>query len=1171
MNDLTPMDSRDAQRGEVIEGTYTEVHDVPAIVPPEATDAPPTGDAQPAEAVEPEFFNDAELLGADCPEFEAILEQPVTLMIGEMWGAKDRRNTQDGYWKQVTMPWVQWIDGKAGDKNTAAWGFSRHPEGKEKAGACVVFGSSVGQARKAKAMNEMFAMGIDIDSGAQLDDVLAKLEELGLFCLVYTSHSHGKRGLQLKHDVVIQKLKIKPSELNKAQVQKYLREIDKNRYDESFISKIEIKEMKKQVKEGVVIELSTPPLDKFRLIFPLVQPVKIIDLAETQGAALEVWEDKITGLATELLGVHFDTSCTDPSRLFYTARHPKDAEDWFCGVVRGKPLAFEDVPSVKKSDYTRTRTAQNLNAFEIAGGAADNVGRAPLAFAPSGASLNDWHRMAKSRFGMADLLEDQCRDRIRIAGGEPTGHIHIECPFEHEHTSEGGTASMAVNALDAKGADDGEQYWTWFCLHDACRGRHKLEFLEEALRQQWFSEDLLFGDSLYLMPGADDNEDEDVLIEGEHSTKAERAVERSKSVRKDLLDRAKAFDNETTESQIAKIIAEAIEADADRPAMAALKAELTTKTYLGARDFNEMVKQAKKEAKKARKGKAKADTRESVIPECGYFDDFDVQIEYVKERVRAQNEVTPTLFNYGGVFATADAVRHQVRLITLRDQMNAVLRPHTRWRKPLYDGETRVCAMPEDVLRAIYQDFEFADTLPELLSVVATPFFDRDGNLVNEDGYHPGARVILSSGGLEVPRVSAEPTPEEVMEARRLIVEEILADFPLAGLNRAEIMATLDREGDGPASEGEHAVTHAVAMAILPFMREMVQGPTPGHVLTKPSPGTGASLLVEALTSIASGKPAPAMELPDDKREISKTLSAALTLGDPFMLFDNVGKAIASSALAMAMTGTTYQARILGKSQTVAVPVRVVWVMTGNNISASEEIIRRMLLIPLDAGVHDPKSRKPDGGWRHPNVRDWVNANRARLVWACLTLIQNWIATGKKPFTKATLASFESWAEAVGGVLAAAGFRGFLEGQKEERAKAVDSNEDGLAQLLFAFSAYPSCTLFRPGGNARFSGTVTHSIMDMLNGTERHDDLGETLDPIQISGWGYSSHDGQYNTAGKIGAGMKLLARKPHQSGEVVMEFEELADTRGGGKVYKMTKARADGAQEGSPQEGEIE
>jgi hypothetical protein len=334
-------------------------------------------------------LNDAVILGPEPEGFMDFLHQPATFLTGEMWGAKDRRNTQDGDWKAITLPWGAWINGGEGDKNRAAWGLSRHPEGKNKEGASIVLGSSIEGARKANAMNEMYALGLDIDSGAPLDGVVAKIRELSLFALIYTSHSHGKSGLEIKRDEVMRKLGI-ADDPTLPQVQEYLRMHSKSRYEESFITQVRIEDVKRQTKEGVKIVLSTPPLDKFRIIFPLAEAVKLIDLAPTQQAALEVWEDKITGMAWEALGVHFDTSCTDPSRLFYTARHAADAE-WDCLILRGDPQKFEDVPVYKKHQYTKHR--QKLSPWEIAGDDGD-VKKVPECQTPSGKCLNDWHRHA---------------------------------------------------------------------------------------------------------------------------------------------------------------------------------------------------------------------------------------------------------------------------------------------------------------------------------------------------------------------------------------------------------------------------------------------------------------------------------------------------------------------------------------------------------------------------------------------------------------------------------------------------------------------------------------------------------------------------------------------------------------------------------------------------------
>lgn len=92
-----------------------------------------------------------------------------------------------------------------------------------------------------------------------------------------------------------------------------------------------------------------------RVIVPLAEPIKLIDLADTQVESLSLWEDKVTGLACTVLGVHFDKVCTDPSHLFFPPRHSKGSEMWDCAIVQGDPLAFDDIPAMEKALYTRER------------------------------------------------------------------------------------------------------------------------------------------------------------------------------------------------------------------------------------------------------------------------------------------------------------------------------------------------------------------------------------------------------------------------------------------------------------------------------------------------------------------------------------------------------------------------------------------------------------------------------------------------------------------------------------------------------------------------------------------------------------------------------------------------------------------------------------------------
>jgi hypothetical protein len=1076
---------------------------------------------------DPEYINNAEIIGTDVAGLEEFLSREATFLTGEMWGARDRRNTQDKDWKAQTLTWAQWIEGQPGNKNAPAWGFSRHPVGKHKEGSCIVLGSSVDGARKAKAMDTMYAMGLDVDSGASLDETLDRVEELGLLCFAYTTFSHGKTGLELKRDEVLRKLSI-TRDPTIEEVQTFLRDHDKHRYEESFIAGCTIEKQKHQTSEGVKIVLDTPPLDKFRLIFPLAEPVKLIDLADTQQASLDLWEDKITGLARNTLGVHFDVSCTDVSRLFYTARHPKGSDDWYAAIIMGNPLSFDDVKPMRKAAYTG---GKDQNAFTMAGGDED---RPPECTAPSGMSLNGWHFQkngAKDRFLIADLLETLCADKIRTAGGEAQGHVHTECPFEHEHSEEGGTATMAINCIDADPRPSGESYWTWFCHHDACQGRHKLQFLEEALRQGWFEEDSLYDlDQGFLLPVGDDEVDPFEAQE----VKEERAAT--------FEERAAEFDGKTAadaEKFIAEVYAAGVEDAAIRER---INKNIKNKLGLPVKTVRDMwaaldkAKEQKAKEKKKKKGKIEGILTTAPAPD---------QTEYVRESVKVANEKDPFLFEY---MEEATIVRRG-RVVTLdrkgkRHQLGKV----TVFHRPKGEDAFQHVFAPYDVVDDLFSS-DLSDFCLPLRGTVDTPFFAADGTLVMENGYHAGSQMYLDSG-VDIDRVSGVPTAEEVDAAKRLIVENLLADFPLDGLTRPEIMKALD-------GEPIPAVTHAVALTLLPFMREIIDGPTPGWVLSKPAPGTGASLLVKLLTTVASGVPAPESSLPSNKEEIPKTLTALLMNGPTHIVFDNVNHSMDSGELASAQTSRTYQARVLGKSQTVEVDVRSVFIFTANNASLAAELLRRSIFIPLDAKVEAPEKRT---GFMHEDVFKWVDQNRARLVHACLTLIQNWVAQGMQR-SAYNLASFEDWAKVTGGVLDAAGFAGFLEGQEDAKAMAADAAQDSIDQLMDVLSDYPDDTLFRPGGKAKFNDEVTVNLVDILNGAERAftEPGNDQLDPIQINGWGYSDFDGCYKTAGRIRPGFDKLARKPRRGRasddrEYILHFEAIQDTKNKGAVFRMTK-----------------
>jgi hypothetical protein len=113
---------------------------------------------------------------------------------------------------------------------------------------------------------------------------------------------------------------------------------------------------------------------------------------------------------------------------------------------------------------------------------------------------------------------------------------------------------------------------------------------------------------------------------------------------------------------------------------------------------------------------------------------------------------------------------------------------------------------------------------------------------------------------------------------------------------------------------------------------------------------------------------------------------------------------------------------VLGVSEIVRLPIRCIWIATGNNPEFSGEMARRLVRIRLDARIDQPWRRS---GFRHPNLMVWLHANRPQLVAACLTLCRAWIAADM-PRGDKSVGSFEDWAAVMGGILDAIGVSGFL-------------------------------------------------------------------------------------------------------------------------------------------------
>ncbi len=1012
-------------------------------------------------------IGDADLLGEDHPEMQELLDRNFVFMTGNIYGQNDRRNTQDGDWKRMEMSLLAWLVGV--DKGKNSWGLARHPEAKRKEGASIVFAETIGGSRKDAAAKEMQSIGLDIDSGAKAEKVKAKLVKQGIFSILYTSFNHKKTELILKHDDIVRKMKLDDTP-NRAHVQQYLREHHKDRFDESFINSIEVINFRKQTKDGLRVVLKTDPLDKFRIIIPLWEPVTLSDLAPTVAAWKDVWADLVCGVAVNMLDISFDATSCDVNRGFYTPRHPAGGE-WDCAVIQGRPLRIGDIEPYSKATYVKNRGEPEDPFME--GTSGDGADDRETYHSPGGLNLNRWHTKHKERFNIADVLETYCHDKLRKAGGEKVGTVHIECPFEHEHTSEGGTATMAMNP----DANSEYGYWTIFCKHDACQGRNKLEFLQRMLEDGWFEESLLKDDA-WNLGAADDDEPEQTSQSSD-----------------DIASAVSDLDDDSSDDSIRAVVRPFAKKNADAATFGRLKNAIADRVPLTKPEVGKLIKEERANAratarKKNKDGPLRTDSG------------FETLVDMTKKKLAKENEKDPFLFGYiEQPIDLRERADGGVRVKTLTyDGLSEVISRTVKYEKPVGDGNYISAPPPDEVVKNIHHQ-DLTEYTRALRGIAEAPFFDKDANLVSETGYHSESQVYLSMPpGFEVARVSANPSDEELARCRELFLE-VLGDFPFDGMTPEEIA-----DGKSPS------FANAVGMMALPFMREMIDEPTPGHLVNKPAPGTGAGLLLDVTAIVWTGKVATMMTIPKRKEEIGKTIIAKLRSGASYLCFDNIPDNLDSDDLAMALAQGSIDARVLGKNDASAVDdveVSATWIFTGNNVTMSGELLRRMVMISLNAGMASPEKR---GGWRHGNLKQWTKEHRSELVWACLTIIQKWIAGGRQPLVSdARKGSFDEWLACVGGVLRDAGIENFYGNEDELKEAASDAEDDGLSQLASVLADY------LPGQEFYISGDG-NAIIDILNN-------GPDGRAILIPKWGHL--DGMYSNVQRLGTSFKKFAGKP--------------------------------------------
>lgn len=437
----------------------------------------------------------------------------------------------------------------------------------------------------------------------------------------------------------------------------------------------------------------------------------------------------------------------------------------------------------------------------------------------------------------------------------------------------------------------------------------------------------------------------------------------------------------------------------------------------------------------AKRNKRMKDEAANVVDVSG----FEELCEYGRGGLEKGNRGKhPALYRHGSELVRVPETptgESRIEILTQKT-FNHALNTQAPFRKTRGDGGDYIsAAAPRDVAEHLFADP--ALPLPTLEKIVTVPTFTAEGELIQTPGYHKGSGLLyLPDPGLAV---SVGEVDETAAKDAAAFLVDLFADFPFDGCTRAENL-------DNPGA----SLTNFIGLLLTPFVAPIIDDVVPAHLLTKPAPGTGASLLAEACQLVIDGKTDLRPPLSRNEDERRKALFTAVQMQKNFLVYDNVAGEMDSATIASFLTSREWTDRILGRTgeRTVRNSSATVW--TGINPGFSPELQRRISLIKLDTKMANPETRDPSTFKVKGDFKTYIRQHRGDIIAACLTLVQFWMQSGRKNATGRPLASFERWHWTIGGILESAGLTQF-QANREELAIVTGGEGNPLQNLVQAW------------------------------------------------------------------------------------------------------------------------
>jgi len=325
------------------------------------------------------------------------------------------------------------------------------------------------------------------------------------------------------------------------------------------------------------------------------------------------------------------------------------------------------------------------------------------------------------------------------------------------------------------------------------------------------------------------------------------------------------------------------------------------------------------------------------------------------------------------------------------------------------------------LVNAIKERGHWGRKIKILSSIVESPTIRPDGSVIQNHGYDQSTGLFFCPNSC-FPKVSENPTIEDAKNAANDLLE-VVQDFPFH--------EEIDRSG-------------WLAMVLTMIGRTAIKGCCPMFAVSATTAGSGKTKLADLANIISTGRPIPKKSFPKNDAEMGKIITSVAIEAISSMLLDNIDQTLGGASLDACLTATSWSDRVLGTNTTTgSLPMRTIWVATGNNLKFGSDIARRVIPIKLSAMVENPEERED---FKVEDIISWTTENRPRLAIAALTILRAYFVAGCPKQPGGQFGSFENWSAVIRGSIVWCGLADPL--KTRESAKADDTSGAILRGLI---------------------------------------------------------------------------------------------------------------------------